>query len=281
MRIRSFVHGGVAVKSIKSRFFRVLLFVAAIIVLVEGTVGTDRAFALTPANVPCGLVGWWPLDGNANDIKNGNNGTVSNGGAFANGVVNKGWKSNGQTSVITVPNAPTLSVTKFTVDFWIKVAALNQGNTVAVWKGDIYGQDGTSPYGILIRGTNAALNSSLPFAQPGTVIVEIGNQNSAQFMQSTSPLPMNKFKHITVTADGSRIRLYIDGSQDTWAFQTVIPVNSSRPLQIGGVANSFYNNTSLNGIIDELELFKRALDPTPKSEIKAIFQAGKLGKCKH
>jgi Concanavalin A-like lectin/glucanases superfamily len=203
-----------------------------------------------------------------------------NGGAFANAMVNKGWKSNGQTSVIKVPNAAVFYVTKFTVDFWIKVAALNQGNTVAVWKGNSYGQDKTSPYGIVIRGANPANN---PFpGVGGMVIFLIGNQVTSQHLQSTSPLPLNQFKHITVTADGSTLRLYIDGSEDVPAAvpQTLIPVNSSAPLQIGGVAGSFYPNTSLNGVIDELEIFNRALDPTPKSEIMAIFQAGPSGKCK-
>jgi hypothetical protein len=252
---------------------------AALVVLIEAsTLSMDRAFALTPANVPCGLIGWWPLDGNANDIKNGNNGTVVNGGAFTNGMVNKGWKSNGQTSVIKVPNSATLSVTKFTVDFWIKVKAFNQGNTVAVWKGNSYGQDKTSPYGVVIRGTDPQI---IPSGPAGTVLFLIGDQVLSQLVKSTSPLPLNQFKHITVTADGSFLRLYIDGLQDGAAIpQTVTPVNSSFPLQIGGVASSFYNNTSLNGVIDELEIFNRALDATPKSEIMAIFQAGPLGKCK-
>ncbi|HEY0384323.1 MAG TPA: LamG domain-containing protein [Candidatus Elarobacter sp.] len=268
-------------KNIKWRICSFLVFMAALVVLVEGrTLSTDRAFALTPANVPCGLVGWWPLDGNATDIKNGNNGIVVNGGAFVSAMVNKGWKSNGQTSVVKVPDAPALHVTKFTIDFWVKLAAYNQGNTVAIWKGNAHGQDGTSAYGVLIRGISAP-NPSLPSAPAGTIIVEIGNQSSAQFMQSTSALPLKQFKHVTVTADGSYLRLYIDGSPDGMPVpQTLIPVDNFRPLQIGGVANSFYNNTSLNGVIDEVELFNRALDPNPKSEISAIFQAGNLGKCK-
>jgi len=251
---------------------------AALVVLVQAsTVSIDRAFALTPANVPCGLIGWWPLDGNANDIKNGNNGTVVNGGAFTNGMVNKGWKSNGQTSVIKVPNSATLSVTKFTVDFWIKVTAFNQGNTVVVWKGNALGQDKTSPYGVVIRGTNPLI---VPSGPAGTVIFLIGDQVQSQHVQSTSALPLNQFKHITVTADGSWLRLYVDGVQDAAIQQSLTPVNSSFPLQIGGIASSVYNNTSLNGVIDELEIFNRALDATPKSEIMAIFQAGPLGKCK-
>lgn len=265
-------------KGINSRICRFLVVTAALVVLVEAsTLSEDRAFALTPANVPCGLIGWWPLDGNAKDIKNGNNGTV-NGGTFVTAMVNKGWKSSGQTNVITVPNASTLSVTNFTVDFWIKVAGLSQGNTVAVWKGNTHGQDKTAPFGVFIRGSDPIYNTFSGIG--GMIIVEIGNPTMVQFLQSTVPLPMNQFKHIVVTADGTTLSLYIDGVLNRADPQTLTPANSAFPLQIGGVTNSFYSNTALIGIIDEVEFFNRALDPTPKSEITAIFQAGSLGKCK-
>src|SRR5207245_1589335 len=37
--------------------------------------------------VPFGLVSWWPGDGNANDVVDGNNGTLLNGAAFGAGEV--------------------------------------------------------------------------------------------------------------------------------------------------------------------------------------------------
>jgi hypothetical protein len=265
------------VKNIKSRICRFPVLLAAILVLVGGsTLSTGRAFALTPANVPCGLVGWWPLDGNATDIKNGNNGVVT-GGAFMNAMVNQGWQSAGPASVISVPDAPALHVSTLTIDFWIKLTSTSQLNTVAIWKGNVLGTSVTSPYSVGIRGSNGG-NSFSGVAR--MVIFSIGNQATVQYLQSTSYLPLNTFKHVTVTADGIKLKIYIDGALKGSAFQTVFPGPGTRPLQIGGILGAATNANSLNGVIDEVEIFNRALDPTPKSEIMAIVQAGSLGKCK-
>jgi Concanavalin A-like lectin/glucanases superfamily len=265
------------VKSINSRIFRFLVLTASLVVLVEAsTLSTDRALALTPANVPCGLVGWWPLDGNATDIKNGNNGVVT-GGAFVNAMVNQGWQSAGPTSVISVPDAPALHVSTLTIDFWIKLTSTTQLNTVAIWKGNVLGTTVTSPYSVGIRGSSGG-NSFGGAAR--MVIFSIGNQATVQYLQSTSSLPLNTFKHVTVTADGVKLKIYIDGVPNGSASQTVFPGPGTRPLQIGGISGAATNANSLNGVIDEVELFNRALDPIPKSEIMAIVQAGSLGKCK-
>src|SRR5690242_10444267 len=72
--------------------------------LVLGLVLSAAALAQQPANVPCGLIGWWPLDGNAIDIRGGNNGAIQ-GGAFSPAMVQQGWRSGGQGSVIVVPNS--------------------------------------------------------------------------------------------------------------------------------------------------------------------------------
>ena len=67
------------------------------------------------------LVGWWPGDGNANDIKGGNNGTLENGVTFAPGMVDQAFYFNGDHAYVKVPKAPELDMTdEVTVSFWMK-----------------------------------------------------------------------------------------------------------------------------------------------------------------
>ena len=67
-------------------------------------VTTLTAFSQVPSYVPTnGLVGYWPFNGNANDISgNGNNGTV-NGATLTsdrNGVANKSYSFDGVTNLL-------------------------------------------------------------------------------------------------------------------------------------------------------------------------------------
>ena len=78
---------------------------------------------------PSGLVGWWPGDGNANELVSGNHGSLQN-GASANsiGYVSQSFASDGVDDVVDVGNPPTLQITgAITVQAWFKTTA-PQGN---------------------------------------------------------------------------------------------------------------------------------------------------------
>lgn len=226
------------------------------------------------ANVPCNLVSWWPLDGNASDIRSNNNGTITGSGTYPAAMVAAGWKSGGHGSLIVVPNSPTLDVSRFTrgfsFDLWLRIDHINEWNMAILWKG-LKGISVTSPFSIAIQGTNKAADPA------GTVYFSVADGTRSQFVKSQTPLQVGTFYHITATADNANLILYINGVQTAKAPKTVKPYNSSYPLQIGGSSTSPGN--FFNGVIDEIELFDRALDATPRSEIAAIYEAGSSGKC--
>src|SRR5260370_941746 len=59
------------------------------------------------APLPSGLVSWWPAEGNANDMQDGNNGTLVNGATFASGEVGQAFSFNG-TDYVEIPDASNL-----------------------------------------------------------------------------------------------------------------------------------------------------------------------------
>jgi hypothetical protein len=249
--------------------------------LAIATLHATPVVAQRQANVPCGLVSWWPLDGTAADIQGGNTGAVvttsgAGAGAFVPAMVGTGWKST-EGSLVIIRNNASLDVSKFggfTIDFWIRIGQINDRNMIIVWKG-VQSTDVTSPYYVSVRGTNA---SDGPGA-PGTIYFSISDGTKAQFVASNVSLPTNIFKHVTVTSDRKNLAIYVDGilALDHLAAQQVQPGASAANLQIGGsgVPANFFD-----GIIDEVELFDRALDPVPQSEIMAIYRAGSAGKCR-
>jgi hypothetical protein len=247
----------------------------SLLTLLFGLALVAQSAPLAHANVPCNLISWWPFDGSPSDIRGSNPGSVVGAGTYPPAIVAAGWKNAGPGSLITVLNAQTLDFSQstlgFSLDVWLRIDHINVGNMFVVWKGK-GGQDITSPYYIVVQGTNAAADP------PGTVYFSVANGVQSQYLKSPTPLATGIFTHVTATADGVKLTLYINGAPVASTAQTVKPYNSPYPLQIGGSVLS--PNSFFNGVIDELELFNRALDPTPRSEIAAIYQAGSGGKCK-
>ena len=71
--------------------------------------------------IPSGLVSWWPGDGNANHIVNGNNGTLVNGATFAPGFVGQAFSLDGVNDFVTVPDAANLKFgpnSPMTIELW-------------------------------------------------------------------------------------------------------------------------------------------------------------------
>ncbi|MBI4451562.1 hypothetical protein HY642_06325, partial [Candidatus Woesearchaeota archaeon] len=57
---------------------------------------------------PSGMVSWWPGDNNANDIQDGNTGTLRNGATFAAGRVGQGFSLDGVDDFVSVQHNANL-----------------------------------------------------------------------------------------------------------------------------------------------------------------------------
>jgi hypothetical protein len=86
------------------------------------------------APVPSGLVGWWPGEGNADDIAGTNHGAMVGGVSYAAGEVNQTFSFDGSSGCVSVPDSPSLDsfTTNITVELWMKAGQLTAN---ADWKG--------------------------------------------------------------------------------------------------------------------------------------------------
>src|SRR6266850_332042 len=75
---------------------------------------SPEGIACTPP--PVGMVGWWPGEGNGDDIRGENNGSLENVG-FAPGKVGEAFTFSGLRGVV-VPDSPVFQVQRFTIDAW-------------------------------------------------------------------------------------------------------------------------------------------------------------------
>ena len=76
-------------------------------------------------SAPTGLVGWWPGEGNANDLAGTNNGTLVNSVNFTNGRVGQAFSLDGASGYVLIPDSPSLDA--FTTS--ITIEAVDEGRT--------------------------------------------------------------------------------------------------------------------------------------------------------
>lgn len=220
---------------------------------------------------PEGLVSWWPGDGGADDIVGARNGSVVGSTRFAPGIVGEAFSFDGG-GWVDVPDDPiwTLSTENFSIDLWVRFDSLsgrdpfiahdNGGGEEDKWIFwyDTVGHDKQQGTPALRFHINSPHPEPVPF--PHDTVVAPWN-----------PI-LGRWYHVAVTRRGINYSLYIDGAQvatDTSTFSIPDPVV---PLTIGR-AEAY----TLDGLIDEVEIFDRALSD---AEIHAIFTAGSAGKCK-
>ena len=107
--------------------------------LAAGLTSGDYSFqtvfeAVAPIDPPAGMVSWWPGDGNAQDIVDGNHGTLT--GDFAEGMVGEGFSLDGTGDFVRVPPSANLNITgEVTVDLWAKRTVFAGGWAEMVFKG--------------------------------------------------------------------------------------------------------------------------------------------------
>jgi Ca2+-binding RTX toxin-like protein len=235
------------------------------VVLLGSSTSTAAPTCVAP---PAGLVSWWPGEGNAQDIVDGNDGLLRNGVTFVSGMVGQALSFDGVDDYVEVASSPTLQfgTGDFTIDFWARI--LNPfGNAQAL----ITTQSiATDPPGILVasRGISPPVN---------TIMFDIRDGVNTQTI--TVPVPTDlQFHYFTFTRSGTDIKGYVDGVDQTTVVNAVGVANMNSPAAL------FFGRTGLSssaglyfaGELDELGIFNRALSGL---KIQAIYNAGSAGKC--
>jgi hypothetical protein len=226
----------------------------------------------TCAQPPAGMVGWWAGDGKAIDLIGWNRGFLQNGAAYAAGMVGQAFDVNGAGGYVRVANNTTLDTPDgFTVDAWVYPRS-NGGAQVIASKWD----DPTGQWSWIFKRHNDG---------SGRLRIELsrGDHDALGDLGGTTSLPLNTWSHVAATYDRTSgiISLYVNGAVDSEGRARFpdTPINSSpTDILIGAVnGQTTLPGEFFDGLIDEVELFGRTLT---QDEIKAIFQAGSMGKCK-
>ena len=221
--------------------------------------------------VPSGMVSWWPGDGYANDITDGNDGTLKNGATYVPGKVDLAFSFDGLDDFVEIPDSDSLDTgTQFTIDAWFNtndVDKIDPGTGSPTQTIIMYGYD-----------PEDGKNNPLSISDGKLSFVVRGYGLGFEDLVGTTSVNNNTWYHAAVTYDGTTAKLYLNGALEDSKLSSM-NMNTNSRVTIGRYQNPRYFNKNFHfdGLIDEVEIFNRAL---PASEIQAIYDADSTGKCK-
>jgi subtilisin-like proprotein convertase family protein len=208
-----------------------------------------------------GARAWWPANDSAVDIINGNNGTLSGGTTYSIGENGDAFSFFGTNQFVTVPDSPTLHLSSVTIECWFNAASSHiVGNLLSKPVGAAW----YDSYQIWL--TDGALNGIACNA------ATLGPQLISPF----SPVP-GLWYHAayTVDSDAKIESLYINGVLVDSGVQNVPIGVDGDSLLMGTELDYGSPLLSMDGKVDEISLYNRALSP---AELQAIYAAGSNGK---
>jgi len=233
----------------------------------EGNHALQLAYCPQPSS---GLAGWWPGEGNAQDIIGGNNGTLQNGATFAVGKVGQAFRFTADNDRVELGNPKNLQLSggDFSVDAWVNydLADLSTDGAIVSKMGDYPTVNGDG--WILARQAD----NHFWFCFGG------GGDNgctptAATTVISATMATNGTWYHIAGVKSGNEFAIYVNGIKEASKPLPTLTDTDAYPAFIG---DSRLRHQML-GLIDEVGIYNRALSA---ADIQGIYYAGGAGLCK-
>jgi hypothetical protein len=206
---------------------------------------------------PPGLVSWWRAEGDAADALGRNPGTAHEGVAYGPGMVGLAFHFNGSSFVSAATAGLPVGNADRTIELWANITT--QPTHESYFAG--YGRFGvfTGTYHVGTFSTRKAF-----FSQWG------GQINGGPVFEG------GQWHHVAVTNVGAQARLYVDGQEVAANTLPIVTPETETQFFIGRISGGLGDTRQLNGFVDEVSVYDRALSA---DEIRAIYEAGAAGKC--
>ncbi|MFZ1302171.1 MAG: LamG domain-containing protein [Candidatus Microsaccharimonas sp.] len=229
--------------------------------LIKGTITyTSSSLIKNPAIGSCiesGLIGWWTLNGNANDTSgNAYHGTASS----TTDVVGQDAQSNhaygfaGASSNVNVASNTDLSSNIQTFSFWV------------------YPTSWTTPTASVFLSKRPAAASGwlIGYLNASTSLIFDCGGSGQRWTPGYTP-PLNQWTNLIFTCSSANgVALYVNGALNgSRASVDRSAISSSTVMKMG--QNAFDSTLTMNGRLDDVRLFSREFNAT---EAQSLFTAG-------
>jgi hypothetical protein len=212
-----------------------------------------------------GLVAWWRFDESSgtaalDSSPNGNAGTIY-GAQRVSGVAGSALHFDGIDDYVEVPSSGSLNLGgAFTFATWILLESLagHPEDVILNKEGDVVGQ--RIPYELAVLDTSSPSHSGYfgwHLSVPG-VSTDAPNVG-AGWHEGGGPVPIGRWAHLALVFDGHEIRTYVDGVLQRTFSGSGSVIQNTRAVRIGARGAPGPAHDFLNGCIDEVRIYSRAL----------------------
>ncbi|PFH37478.1 hypothetical protein BESB_039360 [Besnoitia besnoiti] len=201
---------------------------------------------ITAPFIPDGLSAWFTFDqvypvdqsGNGNHMHRAPRAGPPHNGSGASAAFVNGASG-------TIKSSSTLETSDFTVAFWMYLLGDSNG----------YFRN------VISKGNDASQTPTI-MLYPNTRKLSVRvttTDSSSEGLPSSGSLPLRRWTHITVTANGVRLKLFLNGVEDN----EVVLRGKVIPNAGNIVVGSTMENSGFDGYIDDLRIYTRALPCGP------------------
>ncbi len=207
---------------------------------------------------PDGVQSWWPGDTGGDDLIGDNHGSFLDRTRVDRGYVGDALRMD--LSSMALSEQPYLA-DGFTIEGWVYVeaATFDRGNN-------------------LFNNNQFFLRKNLPAEGGGfAAFVKLSDGSVEPRAQSATAAVPEKWTHVGVTWDQRTLNLYVDGQLSGSSARAGTLVSETVEPRVGSGEQTDVDGNDFSGLLDELTIYDRPLEP---SEIASIHAAGSAGKCK-
>lgn len=223
------------------------------------SVGVCKSMACTP--LPSDAVAWYPGEGDGNDVAGFANGLTEGGTDFRSGRVGAGFEFDGVDGRVRVAENGQNPFSKaITVASWIRIDGFPDGSPALVTN--------------RTNGTTFGFTLSIQSGDQRLAFEIEDDSGNSFFVNSNSSLPVGELVHVAASFSGGIVNLFINGQLDRSVSAGVSAVGLGDDLLLGGGA---FGGASFDGLMDEVQLYSRALHPT---EVRRLVESGGFGQCR-
>jgi TolB-like protein len=217
------------------------------------------------ANCPKGMLGYWNFDAVSGDtlydVFGGNNGRLVGDFRKGSGVVNSGLDFSGQDYVDIQWRDMSKKLQAVTVEAWVNYRSINysdSGSRIFCANGIEY---------CFVVGGPSNWNSNLS--------VYIDGASKGDWVRGNSPVSPNAWHHVAFSYDGGQLTFFMDGRIDKRVDLAGDLTHGNGSTYIGWDPKAVGGyHSPINGLLDELAVYDRALAP---EEIAAHYANGLRG----
>lgn len=255
------VNGDTVVESNETFFVNLSTPVNATIADAQGvgTIINDDSSGVSCAAT--GIEAWYRAEGNARDSASNHDGTLLNGVTFTSSFSGRAFKFDGVDDYVQVPDSPSLDPTaQASLAAWVY---FNQTPTEA-----------GHPMAII---TKSGFGKDLDLQAFGDqFFFHIAQGGNTINVASTTRIQKNRWYHVVGTyVANDRIQIYVNGAlENTLLISGITRQTNGNPLTIG--ENFTFRGRLFNGLIDEAQLYTRALTAT---DVRSVYSSGISGSC--